>query len=141
MGRWRVAGQTATHGALAAHSRSMRDPGAISESTCMGSTSNLGLVAGGSWRDGGGIEAGERGGRAAVKRLRSSTHAVHAPWTKMAHDRSSRKPEQWNLSEELTQVLGPFKRATEFLSGEQYVTLCSSTAGAKPQEVNTEFSI
>lgn len=33
------------------------------------------------------------------------------------------KPEQWNLSEELTQILGPFDGATEFLSGEQYVTL------------------
>lgn len=33
------------------------------------------------------------------------------------------KPEQWNISEELTQVLGPFEGATEFLSGEQYVTL------------------
>lgn len=33
------------------------------------------------------------------------------------------KPEQWDLSEELTQVLGSFEGATEFLSGEQYVTL------------------
>lgn len=33
------------------------------------------------------------------------------------------KPEQWNICEELTQVLGPFEGATEFLSGEQYVTL------------------
>uniref|UniRef100_A0A3Q2YJJ4 Zinc finger BED domain-containing protein 4-like n=2 Tax=Hippocampus comes TaxID=109280 RepID=A0A3Q2YJJ4_HIPCM len=32
-------------------------------------------------------------------------------------------PEQWNLSEELTQILGPFEGATEFLSGEQFVTL------------------
>ncbi|XP_077434540.1 E3 SUMO-protein ligase ZBED1-like isoform X2 [Vanacampus margaritifer] len=31
--------------------------------------------------------------------------------------------EQWNLIEELIQVLGPFEGATEFLSGEQYVTL------------------
>ncbi|XP_077065670.1 E3 SUMO-protein ligase ZBED1-like [Siphateles boraxobius] len=33
------------------------------------------------------------------------------------------KPEQWHISEELTQVLGPFEGATEFLSGEKYVTL------------------
>lgn len=33
------------------------------------------------------------------------------------------KPEQWNISEELTQVLGLFEGATEFLNGEQYVTL------------------
>ncbi|XP_057706031.1 E3 SUMO-protein ligase ZBED1-like [Corythoichthys intestinalis] len=32
-------------------------------------------------------------------------------------------PEQWGLIEELTQVLGPFEGATEFLNGEQYVTL------------------
>ncbi|XP_077389161.1 E3 SUMO-protein ligase ZBED1-like [Festucalex cinctus] len=31
--------------------------------------------------------------------------------------------EQWNLIEELTQVLGPFEGATAFLSGEQCVTL------------------
>lgn len=41
------------------------------------------------------------------------------------------KPEQWNLSEELTQVPWPFDGATEFLSGEQYVTLCPSTTGPK----------
>ncbi|XP_077429672.1 E3 SUMO-protein ligase ZBED1-like isoform X2 [Vanacampus margaritifer] len=35
------------------------------------------------------------------------------------------KPEQWNLSEELTRVLGPFVSVTEFLRGEQYVTLSS----------------
>ncbi|XDV36787.1 hypothetical protein PO909_006510 [Leuciscus waleckii] len=33
------------------------------------------------------------------------------------------KPEQWHISEELTRVLGPFEGATEFLSGEKYVTL------------------
>ncbi|ROI73790.1 Zinc finger BED domain-containing protein 1 [Anabarilius grahami] len=33
------------------------------------------------------------------------------------------KPEQWHISEELTQVLGPFEGATGVLSGEQYVTL------------------
>ncbi|XP_061542548.1 E3 SUMO-protein ligase ZBED1-like [Phycodurus eques] len=32
-------------------------------------------------------------------------------------------PEQWSLGEELAQVLGPFEGVTEFLSGEQYVTL------------------
>ncbi|XP_057685686.1 E3 SUMO-protein ligase ZBED1-like [Corythoichthys intestinalis] len=32
-------------------------------------------------------------------------------------------PEQWTLSEELTQLLGPFERVIEFLRGEQYVTL------------------
>ncbi|XP_077368113.1 E3 SUMO-protein ligase ZBED1-like [Festucalex cinctus] len=35
------------------------------------------------------------------------------------------KPEQWNLSEELTRVLGPFVSVAEFLRGEQYVTLSS----------------
>ncbi|XP_049608368.1 E3 SUMO-protein ligase ZBED1 isoform X2 [Syngnathus scovelli] len=35
------------------------------------------------------------------------------------------KQEQWNLSEELTRVLGPFVSVTEFLHGEQYVTLSS----------------
>ncbi|XP_076876762.1 E3 SUMO-protein ligase ZBED1-like [Brachyhypopomus gauderio] len=33
------------------------------------------------------------------------------------------KPEQWIMTEELTQILEPFKGATVFLSGEQYVTL------------------
>lgn len=33
------------------------------------------------------------------------------------------KPEQWNLIEELNQVLEPFESATVFLSGQQYVTL------------------
>nr|XP_055029935.1 E3 SUMO-protein ligase ZBED1-like [Misgurnus anguillicaudatus] len=33
------------------------------------------------------------------------------------------KPKQWHISEELTQVLGPFEGATEFFSGEQYVNL------------------
>lgn len=33
------------------------------------------------------------------------------------------KPEQWILTEELMQILGPFEGATEFLSGEKYVTL------------------
>lgn len=33
------------------------------------------------------------------------------------------KPEQWILTEELTQILEPFEGATVFLSGEQYVTL------------------
>ena len=32
------------------------------------------------------------------------------------------KPEQWNLIEELSQVLEPFEAATVFLSGQQYVT-------------------
>nr|XP_055065281.1 E3 SUMO-protein ligase ZBED1-like [Misgurnus anguillicaudatus] len=53
------------------------------------------------------------------------------------------KPEQWHISEELTQVLGPFEEATEFLSGEQYVTLSAlpqlvqnlkkSTLAAEPE--------
>ncbi|KAI7790056.1 putative zinc finger BED domain-containing protein 4-like, partial [Triplophysa rosa] len=33
------------------------------------------------------------------------------------------KPEQWNLIEELSQVLEPFEASTVFLSGQQYVTL------------------
>ncbi|XP_073710072.1 E3 SUMO-protein ligase ZBED1-like [Misgurnus anguillicaudatus] len=33
------------------------------------------------------------------------------------------KPEQWNLIEELSQVLQPFDAATVFLSGQHYVTL------------------
>ncbi|XP_049447563.1 E3 SUMO-protein ligase ZBED1-like [Epinephelus fuscoguttatus] len=33
------------------------------------------------------------------------------------------KPEQWNLIEELNQVLEPFESATVFLSGQHYVTL------------------
>lgn len=33
------------------------------------------------------------------------------------------KPGQWNLIEELRQALEPFKGATVFLSGQQYVTL------------------
>ncbi|KAM8766859.1 E3 SUMO-protein ligase ZBED1-like [Acanthopagrus schlegelii] len=33
------------------------------------------------------------------------------------------KPEQWNLIEELNQVLEPFESATVFMSGQQYVTL------------------
>ncbi|GAA6077434.1 E3 SUMO-protein ligase ZBED1-like, partial [Tachysurus ichikawai] len=32
------------------------------------------------------------------------------------------KPEQWNLIEELSQVLKPFEAATVFLSGQQYIT-------------------
>ncbi|XP_061649220.1 E3 SUMO-protein ligase ZBED1-like isoform X2 [Phyllopteryx taeniolatus] len=39
------------------------------------------------------------------------------------HHHPDLKPEHWNLSEELTRVLGPFERVTEFLHGEQYVTL------------------
>lgn len=41
------------------------------------------------------------------------------------------KPEQWNLIEELSQVLEPFEAATVFLSGQQYITLCTSTASAQ----------
>lgn len=33
------------------------------------------------------------------------------------------KPEQWEIIEELNQVLAPFESATVFLSGQQYVTL------------------
>ncbi|KAK0134110.1 Zinc finger BED domain-containing protein 1 [Merluccius polli] len=58
------------------------------------------------------------------------SHAIKTPGTAMApvnprgkHHYLDLKPEQWNISEELTQVLGPFEGATEFLSGEQYVTL------------------
>uniref|UniRef100_A0A8C5N3T4 BED-type domain-containing protein n=1 Tax=Gouania willdenowi TaxID=441366 RepID=A0A8C5N3T4_GOUWI len=42
------------------------------------------------------------------------------------------KPEQWILTEELTQILEPFEGATVFLSGEQYLTL-----SALPQLVQT----
>lgn len=42
------------------------------------------------------------------------------------------KPEQWILTEELTQILEPFEGATVFLSGEQYVTL-----SALPQLIQT----
>lgn len=42
------------------------------------------------------------------------------------------KPEQWLMTEELTQILEPFEGATVFLSGEQYVTL-----SALPQLVQT----
>ncbi|XP_037118152.1 E3 SUMO-protein ligase ZBED1-like [Syngnathus acus] len=50
------------------------------------------------------------------------TAALSDPAVTKQHHRDL-DPEQWNLSEELTQVLGPFEGATEFLSGEQYVTL------------------
>ncbi|XP_061697825.1 pyridoxal phosphate homeostasis protein isoform X1 [Syngnathoides biaculeatus] len=39
------------------------------------------------------------------------------------HHNPDLKPDHWNLTEELTRVLGPFDRVTEFLRGEQYITL------------------
>lgn len=40
------------------------------------------------------------------------------------------KPEQWDLTEKLSQALELFERAKVFLSGDQYVKLCTFTAGA-----------